>query len=493
MRITKILLVVLCVMSVFMPTLSVGADMAPPPAPQLGGLEPFQYQKTNVQMIYERVEIEIQPLIFQNDHFLNDPVTVTAYFTMRNLGDKSESMQAIFPLESFTNCRMGYSSGNNSYTAYYVKEDSFSVMVSGNNVPIQKVVTDHPYKNNTDNGEACSKMSWAGFDVIFPAGEDIVVRVQYSMEVDMVDYMQNIEYILETGAGWAGPIKQAYVIVKFPYAATSENVLSESTPGYQFLYNEIFWSFENLEPTDKNNIQVSIVSPEIWQQMLTLRREVKENPNLPEKWLQLAQIYEGISTWHGTNLRNAYYRQKVAQIYEQGITANPNNADLYAYYAQFVHDDCCFYLGNKIDSVNLNRIMDLLSKALALDSTDFLALQVLDFVKSQNPDLTFTPPPTIPPTATSPFTATPSITPSATITPIPSETPIVVTVIHTKLVKAPTATKDLDPAITIYPSLTPQPDVPQSDGNSSSLLFGALLIFALGASSGWILSKRQKK
>jgi hypothetical protein len=490
----KILFVFIFLLSLFTSSQPVQADMAPPPAPQLGGLQPFQYQSTNVQMVYERVEMEIQPFISQDDHFLNDPVTVTAYFTMRNLGDKPESMQAIFPLESFTNCRMGYSSGSNSYTEYYVKEDSFSVMVNGNNVPVQKVVTDHPYADKNSNySEACSKMSWAGFEVAFPVGEDVVVRVQYAMESGMVDYMQNIEYILETGAGWAGPIERGYVVVKFPYTATPENVLAESTPGYQFLYNEIFWSFENLEPTSENNIQVSIVSPEVWLQILTLRREVKENPKSPEKWLQLARIYEGISVWHGSNLRNSYYDEKITPTYMKGIDLNPDNASLYSNYAESVFSRCCYFRWDIASKADRDSIMDLTNKALSLDPADPIAHDMVNILESQNSNFIFTPPPTIPPTATSLFTATPSVTPSATITPIPSETPIVVTVIHTKLIKAPTATKDLDPALTIYPTLTPIPEESQKKSGPSFMLLGALIVFATGVGSGFLLTKRQKK
>jgi hypothetical protein len=375
----------------------------------------------------------------------------------------------------------------NSYTYYQVDQDSFEVIVDGNTAPVQKVVTDHPHKG-------CQQMTWAGFNVTFPANEDVVVRVHYVMESLSIDSMQNIEYILETGAGWAGPIQRGYVVVKFPYTATIENVLSESTPGYQFLYNEIFWSFENLEPTSENNIQVSIVSPNIWQEILSLRRDLKANPESPEKWLKLAQIYLEVSTWHSTNVRNDYYYQKVSPTFEKGIAFNPNAAFLYSNYAEFLHYDCCFFLeGEKIDPVDQARIFDLVNKALSLDPTDPIALQIVDLVKFQNSDLTFTPPPTIPPTATSLFTTTPSITPSATITPTPTETPIVVTVIHTKIVNAPTFTQMPQSTAMLVPTEADHQNETQKESNPSTMIFGALVVFVVGAGSGWFLSKRQKK
>jgi hypothetical protein len=477
----KIILLFAFSLSLFTPFQSAHADIAPPPAPQLGGLEPLGYQETNVQMVYERVEMEVQSFQYVDSFYFASRVNVVAYFTMHNNGNVSESMQVVFPLESFSNCREGYGGGN-SYTHYFVQEDSFSAIIDGSEAPIKKVVTDHPYKIDG----VCDQMTWAGFDVVFPVDEDVMIKVQYVMEtMGSADSMQNIEYILETGAGWAGPIKRGYVIVKFPYIATTENVLSASTPGYQFLYNEIFWSFENLEPTFENNIQISIVSPDTWQEILFLRRELKNNPASPEKWLELAQIYKGISTWHGPNLRDRYYYQKVPITYEQGIESNPNNASLYSSYADFLFEDCCYY----VDSMNpetYTHILNLTNKALALDPKDPIAPHLLVIIQSENPNLTFTPPPTIPPTATSLFTATPSITP------IPTETPFVVTVIHTKTVKVPTSTpKPEVPTATSLSTEVPVQEEAPKKTSATPMIFGALILFFAGIGVGVFWQKRR--
>jgi hypothetical protein len=405
------------------PVRDVHADIAPPPAPQLGGLEPFGYQDTNVQMAYERVEMELQSFLPPEDEtFPQSRVNVTAYFTMRNQGDLPESMQVIFPLESFSNCRLGFGGGN-SYTTYLVNADSFQVLVNGNPVPVEKVVTEHPDKDVQGLGDTCKQMTWAGFDVTFPAGEDVVIRVEYDMESTGVDSMQNIEYILETGAGWAGPIQRGYVIVKFPYSASVENVLPESTPGYQFLYNEVYWSFENLEPTSDNNIQVSIVSPHTWQKIISLRRDLKENPKQPEKWLDLADTYFSIATWHWDNIRSIQYLQRIASVYEAGLANNPNNAELPAKYAEFKLYQWSPHGIGQIPEDQASPILSLLNRALALEPENGTAQMNLSMLLSAAPFITFTPPATIPPTATFSFTLTASITPAATKTPIPSAKP----------------------------------------------------------------------
>lgn len=489
MKFAKVALTVLILFSFLIPPQSVHADIAPPPAPQLGGLEPFQYQKTNVQMIYERVEMDVQPITQQDAEYTHSGsrVSVTAYFVMRNLGSAPETMQAIFPVESFSHCRMGYGGGN-SYTNYFVREDSFIVTVGSNNVPVQKIETDHPFKIEG----VCDKMSWAGFDVTFPVGEDVVAKVQYVMETELrADLMQNIEYILETGAGWAGPIQRGYVIVKFPYAATAENVLSSSTPGYQFLYNEVFWSFENLEPTSENNIQVSIVSPDIWQEILSIRRDLKENPKLPAKWLDLADIYWGIAIWHWDQLRSSEYLQRVPSIYEAGIAANPDNAELYAKYAEFKLYQWSPRSIGQISAQEAAPILSLLNKALTLDAHNETAKLNLSVLLTAAPFITFTPPPTIPPTVTSLVTATPSATPTATMTFSP-EGPVepVGTTVQAEPVIFITSTPE--PTATNVPTQIAQ----AGDRNRSSaplIFLGILFVFAVGMGAGVLWQKRTGK
>jgi len=492
MKKIKAFLPFVILLSLFASSQPVHADIAPPPAPQLGGLQPFQYQQTNVQMVYERVEMELQPFVEYDGEYTQNSnrIIVTAYFTMHNNGDKAESMQAIFPLESFSAC-IWQNEVSNSYAAYSINAGTFNVIIDGASVPVEKVVTEHPYKGIVKDPNRCDQMTWAGFNVTFPIDADVVIRVQYVMEPTGGDFMENIEYILETGAGWAGPIKRGYVVVKFPYIATTENVLSDTTSGYQFLYNEIFWSFENLEPTSDNNIQISIVTPNTWQKILSLRRSLKENSEIPKNWLSLIDIYQNISVWHGYNIRSGEYIQKADSAYEQAILSNPNNASLYSNYAQHKVSEWSPYLFSQLTNDEAQFVAKLLGNALALDPNDQTAKQVLADLETVAPFITFTPPATIPPTVISPFTATPSITPSPTITSTPTETPVVVTVIQTKLVYPPTST--LAPTETNTPTLIPAPTEVPAKPNTSSPFLGALLIFAVGAGSGWFISKRQKK
>jgi hypothetical protein len=62
----------------------VHADIAPPPAPGIGALEPFEYQKTEVQMVYERVEMELREVPDADWPLYH--VDVSAWFVMHNHG-----------------------------------------------------------------------------------------------------------------------------------------------------------------------------------------------------------------------------------------------------------------------------------------------------------------------------------------------------------------------------------------------------------------------
>ena len=492
------ILIVILLVIIVVPVRAVRADISPPPAPLLAGLAPFEYQDTKVQMIYERVEMELKTVhTFDEYDKTASQVLVTAYFVMRNQGNVPESMQAIFPMESMTDCAMGMGPlNNNTYNYYLVNEDSFEIVVDGVIAPTEKLITVHPYATEWQIDE-CAEMGWIGFDVHFPVDTDVTIKVSYSMTtMGGTDAMQNIYYVLETGAGWYGPIERAYVIVKFPYIVSRENILEDTTPGYQILYNEIFWSLQNIEPTNENNIRVSIVSPETWQKILSLRGQIKENSALPQAWLDLAQTYQQVAFWHGLNLRDSYYADKVIPTFENGIAANPNNANLYAFYAEFLQMDCCFYIHDGISDSDLNNVLAQVSKALALEPGHPIAIQVLKTLQSARPDFVFTPPTTIPSTATPAISNTPTETLVSSITPKSSQTPIIVTVVKTKIVTTTplntfTATKTAHtPSPTLTVTLTPEIET-QPAAKFGCEWFAYPLLLAIGFLSGIFVSKKK--
>lgn len=488
MKSARIVFTLLVVLSLFIPSQLASADVAPPPAPKLGGLEPFAYQDTEVQMLYERVEMELRPFYSVDLGEWVNRIFVSAYFLMHNQGAENETMQAIFPLEDLS---CGYLGGGLSYTSYRILQNTFAVSVDGSLTAVKSIVTTHPRRIS----EICEEAQWAAFDVSFPVGRDVLIHINYEMESLGNDQLENIEYILETGAGWKGPIKQGYIIMKFPYQVGNQNILSGTTQGYQTLYNEIYWSFQDLEPTMEDNIHISVVGPNTWERIQTLQQSLAENPANASNWLELASLYERIALYHGDILRNEYYLEQIVPTYIQGIEANPNSAELYAKYAEYQLMTWSPRLIRQITEDEAAQILSLLNKAFILESNNETAQMTLSNLISVAPFITFTPPPTIPPTATSLFTATPSITPSATLTRVSSELQqsIVATVIHTKLVKAPTPTQKSEPARTNTPTESPVQEDKQKASGSSPMIFGALVIFVAGLGLGTFWSRKIRK
>jgi hypothetical protein len=408
------------------------ADIGPDVVAGYGGLHPFTDQPTQVQMVYERVEMELKDIPPPNKGS-NSPyyvVDTVAWFVMHNQGAQEESMQVIFPLQDLNWCMVD-TAPRDSWARFIIMKQSFQANVDGVNVPISTIETAHPYK---DLNEFCAKysMPWAAFNVIFPAGKDVLIRIGYQMVESSSDVIHSFQYTLETGAAWKGPIGTAYIVVRFPYLATPETILGYTTPGYQILYNEIFWSYRDFEPTYDNNMTFAFVSPEQWQRIQDKRDQIRQDRSDVDAWLELADLYETVAYIGKAEVRDAGYRQKVYNTYEQAIAANPNSADLYAGYASFLSTDCCYY--SFVDGINtedLNRILPLVDKALKLDPSNEVALNVLSILESDSVGFTYD----------RPVTFTPSITPTPTETTTSTRTPV--------------------PSVTRTPTVTPTPRTPR--------------------------------
>lgn len=253
-------------------------------------------------------------------------------------------------------------------------------------------------------------MNWAGFEVTFPSGRDVLIKVSYAMNT-YSESIQNLEYILETGAGWKGPIQKGIIVFRFPYAI-EDNILKGTTPGYRIQHNEISWTFENLEPTRESNIAISYVAPKERAIIDNSKQRIQQNKSDVNAWLQLMHTYVNIAHYHGPNVRSYYFYQKAYETMSKAILLNPYNDDLYASAADLTWFDCCYYVLTSQKAVL--ETVQYLDKALQIDSKNELALEILSQVKYALPDFVYTLPPT--------FTPTLTLTPTITLTPTVTET-----------------------------------------------------------------------
>jgi hypothetical protein len=175
------------------------ADIAPMGAAGYGGPQPFQDQATEVQMVYERVEMELEaePPPTENYYAPINTINVIAWFVMRNQGVQDEAMQVIFPLWDMNFCLDWEDiSASPSNTHYIILGDTFKVSVDGVDIPVTEVSTEHPYK---DRSYFCANigMNWAAFDVTFAVGKDVLIRIEYSMQASGGDVIPGF-YVLES-------------------------------------------------------------------------------------------------------------------------------------------------------------------------------------------------------------------------------------------------------------------------------------------------------
>jgi hypothetical protein len=456
LKLLKRLLFFLVLFAILIPLGSVQADFAPPPdITSIGGIGPF-YQSTEVQMVYERVEMELQ--VDQNQTSsgtLTNQILVKGWFVMHNQGSRDETMQVVFPL--ITNldvCVYPDSPATlfSSSDSYQIDSSSFKVSVNGVVEPTTEMSTDNPDKAKMPPACQDNQINWAAMNVTFPVNKDILLGVSYMMTSSTSKDIEKVQYILETGAGWKGPIGRADIIFRYPYLVEPDNILQSyfqgtgTTPGYQTLYNEIYWNYENIKPTSNDNIAVSFPSPQTWQEILSLRNAIKKNSQDVDSWSRLIAIYDEIGGPGGSRgVNNDRYYQEVDQLYQGAIAANPESAQLNADYATWL----AFQIGpSGTTQQYLNRILIYINKAFAVEPENKNALQALSMVENYAPDLTYTPPATIQAT----ITPIPSITPTPTISPTATDTLFLTWTDTATPTRKPTKTSTSSP----MPSPTPQ-------------------------------------
>jgi hypothetical protein len=336
------------------------ADIAPPLQPPGSNIDPSG--QTQVRMSAERVVLDVQP--YKNIAIAK----VTGDFTMRNTGTSEEKMQVRFPL--------GDTSGFGSGYGDYPEVVGFAVNKGAENLPITVVTTTNPQ-------DAEHPIRWAAFDVIFPAGKDVPIQVTYSITSTGYPPEAQFAYVLETGAGWKDTIGSADVVLRLPYEATDENVLTKEsiTPGGKFSGNEIRWHWDNLEPTPKDNVHMTILSPKAWQGILDARAAVQAKPNDADALAALARAYDAAVTSRFALDEQDRYALLSEQIYDKAIAARPDSAALHAEYAKAIWDHMMVESSPSEDDPNLLRVLTQISLALSLDPNNQQAKDLLKDVE----------------------------------------------------------------------------------------------------------------
>jgi len=271
-----LLIGILLLLSVI-PKSTVKADVGVPPAHPGYSLSPGDYE-TNVQMVSEEVRIVINEDPFK--------ALVTASFQMQNNGAEDEEIEVWFPLGE---------------RKYYAKKDrvvqvaDFQAWVSEEEMDITIETSDE------------WNLVWAHWTVTFPPKIPIEIRVSYLQSPSWDNsppWFGRFDYILETGAGWQGVIESAEIIIQTPYPPGELDVLLgfgdpfyAKPNGYSINHSEIRWTFYNLEPTEEDNINFSLLEPETWH---SIYNSYKTLETTPDDWEAHESLARALSIWKGS-------------------------------------------------------------------------------------------------------------------------------------------------------------------------------------------------
>jgi hypothetical protein len=351
------------------------ADMAPPVNPPGSNLQPDS-ETTQVRMVAEIVQIDVRA-----DDSLGT-ARVTADFTMRNLGNQSESMAARFPISA--------SNGHGEYPEI----TDLSIKVNGKQARFQRAnYPDIRYHSQDQD------VPWAEFEVTFPVGQDVPVQVAYNLNGSGYMPFTAFYYILETGAGWKDTIGSADIILRLPYPASTQNVITglpigwaETTPDGVFQGNEARWHFDNFEPGPDGpvqNMEFALVAPVNWQTILKARDNAARNPNDSEAWGQLAKSYKGIffmSKAYRTDAGGEELYQLSIDAYEKCLALNPKDAQWHAGFADLLASRSYWDRWMSGPTADTYRAFNEIRTALQLAPNDPKVLEIANSISGMFPD-----------------------------------------------------------------------------------------------------------
>jgi len=219
---------------------------------------------------------------------------VEAGFTMKNPTSESVSMTVWFPLaSSLEDARWEDHPGEVVPT---IKR--FQVIVDGERVDYK--VSEFPNPHGADK----PALPWASFPVTFPAMQAVRIEVSYLLPAHRPEaknsYLVMIfNYIFQTGAGWAGPIGKAELVVNLPYPASPKTIVAMPEGG-KIKGQQVSWTWESLEPGPEDDFSISLIQPERWEELQADQAAVQAKPRDGQAWLNLCDTYFRLSYtgWH---------------------------------------------------------------------------------------------------------------------------------------------------------------------------------------------------
>jgi hypothetical protein len=230
---------------------------------------------------------------------------VDADFTMRNPTTQTVNLDAWFPLASTLHS-----------LSWELNPDEVVPRIASFQVAVDDTSLDYTTSELPNpNGADKPALPWASFPVSFPAGVDTHIQVSYLLPLTTAVKGTELAlyYVFQTGAGWAGPIGQAQLVVNLPYPASPATLArvrsdhfsipysmpsSEASMPYGAIFegNQARWIWTDFEPTAQDDFSAWLIDPASYQQIQTYLAAVEQNPDDGITWLRLANAYRLVAT-----------------------------------------------------------------------------------------------------------------------------------------------------------------------------------------------------
>jgi hypothetical protein len=268
----------------FMPSTALANDG--PTVSILGSLESIE--ESAISLDKELVEFTVP-----KDLGRSIPAKATFWFS--NQTEKDIETGSIFPL-TFEG------PGADSFgTTTYAE----NVTAKVNGVPAKGEVKfeEYPYRDASNPDELVPKKAEGYvFSFTVPAKKTIKVEVEFDAPLSQVAY-PTFDYYIGSGAGWAGPIKEAKFVVHYPYALSEGWVSANSWYDGGFGYRGEYWGKVSISGKDftlvskpiepdsgRSAIGFRIFPPAHAARLMELEKKAPGFTQAGE-WFSLAQLY----------------------------------------------------------------------------------------------------------------------------------------------------------------------------------------------------------
>lgn len=311
-------------------------------------------EPTRVQMMTETVTLSVEPLT------TDDPssarldermvVHVVANFEMLNRSTEVETLDVWFPLTT----GIGYHSP--SAAEYPSQAENFEAWVNGESVP----VTEAPGRDLLGFRDS---VPWATWPVTFSPEQEVQLRVTYDVHPVEWGGWAVVHYILETGAGWSGPIRRGTVTFRLPYEVTPMNVqLAEIRQAYAAAGrpfdvavegSDVTFRFTDLAPKpsspdrlqalnpfpETDNLIVPLMPPSAWAEIEAAQADAEAHPESIEAQLRLAEALAAGTQrvkWLSDTETNALLIEETEATYQRALELAPEDVDARVAYLEWL-------------------------------------------------------------------------------------------------------------------------------------------------------------